>query len=154
MKEAGGYSVLKFSLGVNGVGKKRDDTTWYDCAVWGKRGETLHSNNLLFKGRHVTVFGRIGEVRAYMKRDGTPGASVSVSAADVDIGPRQGDDGQGSGGGGASGGNSGGGSWGSKTDKPATGGGWGGSSKPEPKEPAGGGWGSDKPSGGDDPIPF
>lgn len=54
-----GEPVLGFSLAVDN-GKDRDgnprQSTWYDCAVWGKRGEALQHH--IVKGLRLTLSGR------------------------------------------------------------------------------------------------
>lgn len=75
----GGDQVCSFSV-ASKQGFKRDaPTEWFRCSVWGKRGETIHSN--LRKGMKVTVVGEftIGEYQ------GKPQYDVRVS--DVDWAP-------------------------------------------------------------------
>lgn len=63
--------VLNFSLAVdNGKdaqGQPRP-ATWYDCSIWGKRGESLERH--ITKGKKLTLFGRPGarshEGKAYL----------------------------------------------------------------------------------------
>lgn len=62
----GGDPILGFSIAIdNGKGK---DSTWYDCAVWGKRGEAL--SNHVKKGAKLVLVGRptvrIHEGKAYL----------------------------------------------------------------------------------------
>ena len=55
----GGDAVAGFSVAVdNGKDKNgnKRDTTWYDCSLWGKRGEGL--GPYLTKGTRVTIKGR------------------------------------------------------------------------------------------------
>ena len=72
----GGDAVLGFSLAVdNGKDKSgnKRETTWYDCAVWGKRAESLESH--ISKGLKLSLTGRptvrTHEGKAY------PGISVN-----------------------------------------------------------------------------
>ena len=55
----GGDPVLNFSIAVDN-GKDRDgnkrDATWFDCAVWGKRAESLEPH--IRKGDKLCVRGR------------------------------------------------------------------------------------------------
>lgn len=54
-----GEPVLGFSLAVdNGKDKEGNNrpSTWYDCAVWGKRGEGLAQH--IVKGTKLTLSGR------------------------------------------------------------------------------------------------
>ena len=66
-----GDPVCNFSVAVdNGKDKQgqRRDSTWYDCSLWGKRGESLEQ--YLTKGGKVTVTGRptvrVHEGKAYL----------------------------------------------------------------------------------------
>ena len=54
-----GDPVLGFSLAVdNGKDKQgnKRDSTWYDCSIWGKRGESLERH--ITKGLKLTLTGR------------------------------------------------------------------------------------------------
>ena len=55
----GGDPVLGFSLAVDN-GKDRNgnkrDATWFDCSIWGKRAEALHSH--ITKGSKLVLRGR------------------------------------------------------------------------------------------------
>jgi len=59
LRTAGSDPVLNFSLAVDN-GKDRDGqkrpATWYDCAIWGKRAESL--NGHIGKGSKLTLSGR------------------------------------------------------------------------------------------------
>ncbi|HMN10955.1 MAG TPA: single-stranded DNA-binding protein [Bellilinea sp.] len=50
-----GSSVLNFSLATNIVEKKEKTTVWYNCSIFGKRGEALAP--YLTKGTFVAVTG-------------------------------------------------------------------------------------------------
>lgn len=53
-------AVLNFSVAVdNGKDKNgnKRDATWFDCSVWGKRGEALQ--NYIRKGTKLTLVGRV-----------------------------------------------------------------------------------------------
>lgn len=71
IKDVGGDKVLNFSIAVdNGKdnsGEKRDPT-WIDCALWGKRAESLAP--YIAKGSKLAVSGRPGcrahEGKAYL----------------------------------------------------------------------------------------
>lgn len=66
-----GDPVLNFSIAVDN-GKDRDGNsrapTWYDCSLWGKRGEALEKH--ITKGTKLTVSGRpsvrVHEGKAYL----------------------------------------------------------------------------------------
>lgn len=71
LKEVGGDKVLNFSIAVdNGKDKngEKRDPTWYDCALWGKRAESLAP--YIEKGSKLAVNGRPGarahEGKAYL----------------------------------------------------------------------------------------
>lgn len=66
----GGESVTSFSVAVS---EGRDKTTWFDCSIWGERGEKLAP--YLRKGGRVTVSGRV-TARAH---DGKAYLGVTVS---------------------------------------------------------------------------
>lgn len=51
----GGDAVLSFSVAVDDGYGQNKRTIWFDCSVWGKRGETLKDK--LPKGKEVTVSG-------------------------------------------------------------------------------------------------
>lgn len=55
---AGGQTVVNFSVACkSGFGDKAQ-TNWIDCALWGKRGESLQQ--YLTKGQQVVVSGELG----------------------------------------------------------------------------------------------
>lgn len=57
--QSGGDPVLNFSIAVDN-GKDKDGqsrpATWFDCALWGKRAESLE--RYILKGTKLTVSGR------------------------------------------------------------------------------------------------
>jgi len=59
LKEVGSTQVASFSIAAR-TGK--DETTWIDCSVWGKRADTVM--NYLHKGDRITVAGS-AKVRIY-----------------------------------------------------------------------------------------
>lgn len=78
----GGTAICDFSLAVNRVRRVNNelvsDTTWFKVTLWGKEAE--NAGNLLHKGRQVLVVGDRIEANAYMANDGTPRASLQVTA--------------------------------------------------------------------------
>ena len=82
IKQVGDSQVAEFSLAAR-TGK--DETTWIDCAVWGKRAEVVLQ--YLHKGDRVTVAGG-GHVRTYQKNDGTEGRSLQLRVSDFTLPPR------------------------------------------------------------------
>ncbi len=65
LKEVGSSQVASFSIAAR-TGK--DQTTWIDCSVWGKRADTVMQ--YLHKGDRVTVVGS-GRIRTFDKKDGS-----------------------------------------------------------------------------------
>ena len=71
LRNVGDNQVCQFNVAVDG-GKDRNgnkrDSTWYQCSLWGKRGEALCQ--YLKKGGKVSVTGnlscRVHEGKAYM----------------------------------------------------------------------------------------
>lgn len=80
-----GMAVCNFSLAVNrswGKGdEKKEETTWWKVAVWGAQAESV--NQYVTKGKQVLVVGSRVKVEAYLKKDGTPGASIEITADNV-----------------------------------------------------------------------
>lgn len=59
---AGGMAITVFSLAVNHRRKQQDgsyadETSWVDCTIFGKRGESLQANGYLQKGAKLAVVG-------------------------------------------------------------------------------------------------
>lgn len=100
LKDVGGDKVLNFSIAVdNGKDKsgEKREPTWFDCALWGKRAESLAP--YITKGSKLVVSGRPGarshENKAYLQvtvnelsfmgggeqRDGTRGATQEQASA-------------------------------------------------------------------------
>lgn len=72
LKDVGGDKVLNFSIAVdNGKDKsgEKREPTWFDCALWGKRAESLAP--YITKGSKLVVSGRPGarshENKAYLQ---------------------------------------------------------------------------------------
>jgi single-strand DNA-binding protein len=55
---AGGQSVVNFSVACKAGYGQNEQTNWIDCALWGKRGEALQQ--YLTKGQQVVVSGELG----------------------------------------------------------------------------------------------
>ena len=83
LKEVGSTQVASFSIAAR-TGK--DETTWIDCSVWGKRADTVM--NYLHKGDRITVAGS-GKVRIYDKKDGSEGKSLELNVSDFTLPPKQ-----------------------------------------------------------------
>ena len=84
LKEVGSTQVASFSLAAR-TGK--DETTWIDCSVWGKRADTVME--YLHKGDRITVAGS-AKVRIYeKKKDNSEGKSLELNVTDFTLPPRQ-----------------------------------------------------------------
>lgn len=77
-----GLQVAKFSLAAR-TGK--DETTWMDCSVWGKRSET--AANYLRKGSAITISGR-GKINTFTAQDGKEVRKLEVDVTDFTLPPR------------------------------------------------------------------
>ena len=73
LKEVGSTQVASFSIAAR-TGK--DETTWIDCSVWGKRAD------------RSTVAGA-AKVRIYEKKDGSEGKSLELNVSDFTLPPKQ-----------------------------------------------------------------
>ena len=86
-----GDKVLGFSVAVSeGFGDKKR-TLYFDCSIWGKRAETLHS--MLTKGQKVCVSGDLST----REHDGKTYLTVRANDVTLQGGKPQGDAGQSSG---------------------------------------------------------
>lgn len=82
LKTVGSGAVLEFSVASDtGFGDKKV-TSWYRCALWGKRGESLQAH--LVKGTQVAVFGEL-TLREYTGKDGVKGMSADVRVHELDL---------------------------------------------------------------------
>ena len=77
-----GDDVVEFSLAVN-AGK--DSTLWVSCSDFGSRNRKMYQH--FSKGSGIEVTGYIRENRAYLKKDGTPGASLEIGVSTVNFPP-------------------------------------------------------------------
>ena len=81
-----GDKVLSFSVAVDNGRDK--DSTWYDCSLFGKRGESL--GQYITKGSKVSVMGRLSvrvhEGKAYM---GINVSEITLQGGKSDGGDRQ-----------------------------------------------------------------
>ncbi len=81
-KELGDNTVLNFSLASDvGYGDKKS-TLWVNCAVWGKRAETLAQ--YLKKGTSATVVGQLSQ-RAYTDKEGAEKLSLELRVNEIDF---------------------------------------------------------------------
>lgn len=72
-----GDDVANFSLACNGY--KKDKTTYFECAVWGKRASVI--DQYCQKGTQLYIQGNLS-TRTYQKRDGGDGFSLVVNVSD------------------------------------------------------------------------
>lgn len=78
-----GKKVTSFEVAQDlGFGEKKK-TIWIKCAWWGDRGEKVAQ--YLVKGTHVSVLGRIAEVEAFTKRDGSAGSALKIDVIDLEL---------------------------------------------------------------------
>ncbi len=81
-KFVGDSSLVSFSVAVkSGYGDKAV-TTWANCQMWGKRGESVLP--YLNKGQLVGISGEV-TLRLYEKKDGTAGSSLDVRVNDLTL---------------------------------------------------------------------
>ena len=83
LKNVGQNQVASFSLAVR-TGK--DETTWMNCAVWGKRAQT--AAEYLRKGAKITIAGQ-GKLNSYTAQDGTEKQSLNVNVNDFTLPVRE-----------------------------------------------------------------
>ena len=81
-----GAAVATFSLAVNKSwtgqdGQKQDKTTWFRVTTWRKQAEIV--SQYLTKGQRVLVVGEIEDPYIFTAQDGTPRASLQVTALTV-----------------------------------------------------------------------
>ena len=77
-----GDAVTSFSVAVKSGYGEKESTIWANCAIWGKRGESVAP--YLLKGQLVGLVGELN-VREYDKKDGTKGHSVDVRVNDLTL---------------------------------------------------------------------
>jgi single-strand DNA-binding protein len=83
IKDVGSSQVCNFSLAAR-TGK--DETTWINCTVWGKRADA--AMQYLRKGSAITVAGR-GKLRTYQKKDGSEGQTLEMDVNEFTLPPRE-----------------------------------------------------------------
>ena len=75
----GGDTVTSFALATNRRRKDGDLSTWWNCSMWGKRGETIRQ--YLSKGDPILVVGEAYQ-RPYTTKDGREGVALEVEVRD------------------------------------------------------------------------
>jgi single-strand DNA-binding protein len=80
-----GFALTKFSIAVNRRKKQGDqwidEANFFDCQVWGKRGEALA--NYLKKGTQVAIEGELRQER--WEKDGVKRSKVSIEATNIQL---------------------------------------------------------------------
>lgn len=82
-----GDNVANFSLCVSTGTKEKPSTLWVDCALWGKRADSLAQ--YLVKGTAVTVAGDVN-CRCWIGKDGQPGCSITCRVDKLTFGGKGG----------------------------------------------------------------
>jgi single-strand DNA-binding protein len=78
-----GTAVTNLNIATNrrwtdASGEQKEETVWFRVAVWRRQAET--ANEYLSKGSKVMVEGRLRPPSTFTRQDGTPGASLEVTA--------------------------------------------------------------------------
>lgn len=79
LKEFNDRQVANFSIAAR-TGK--DETTWINCQVWGKRADTVME--YMHKGDKITVCGQ-GKLQEYDRKDGGKGYSLQLNVSDFTL---------------------------------------------------------------------
>ena len=88
------FSVATSRRWTDQGGQQQEKTTWFRVTAWGKLAETLDKmtqDGYLEKGKQVFVSGRI-DLNEYTGQDGTPRASLELTADDVQLLGSRGED--------------------------------------------------------------
>jgi single-strand DNA-binding protein len=84
LRDVGNSKVLNFSVAVNvGYGEKKE-AHFVDCAIWGKRGESLAQS--LVKATAVIVGGEL-KLDKFAKKDGSQGMALRMNVDSFDFQP-------------------------------------------------------------------
>lgn len=98
LRQAGGSQVCRFAVACGrqwtnkATGNREERTTFFDCEVWGARGESL--SRILRKGMQVTVSGS-HESDTREAQDGTRRTYWTLKVSEVVLPPRNAQDAQG-----------------------------------------------------------
>ena len=79
LKEVRETQVANFSIAAR-TGK--DETTWINCQVWGKRADTVME--YMHKGDKITVCGQ-GKLQEYDRKEGGKGFSLQLNVSDFTL---------------------------------------------------------------------
>ena len=92
-----GVAVCDFSVAVSRrwtdrtSNEQREKTTWFKVSAW--RGLAETANQYVHKGMQIMVTGEV-EASAYTGQDGTPRASLEITARDIQFLGRRGEGGE------------------------------------------------------------
>ena len=81
-KDAGGTSLVTFSVAVKAGYGKNETTTWARCNMWGTRGEAVLP--FLKKGQLVGICGEVS-LHEWAGKDGTAKAGIEVRVNDLTL---------------------------------------------------------------------
>lgn len=80
-----GTALVKLSVAVNRSVKKNDqwedEGNFFDCTIWGKRGEAV--NQFLTKGQQVIITGELRQER--WEKDGQNRSKVTIHVNDIQL---------------------------------------------------------------------
>lgn len=79
-----GSPFIKFSLAASTGNGNDKQTIWFDCALFGKRAQSLAG--LLHKGKYVVVNGSLKESK-WTDQNGQQRTSLQINVNDIDLGP-------------------------------------------------------------------
>lgn len=78
----GGDAICNFRVASDvGYGDKKT-TNWFNCQIWGKRGEAIAQH--LTKGMAVTVFGTL-QLREWTNKDGAKQLSPDIRVDEIEL---------------------------------------------------------------------
>ena len=83
LRHAGDKPVLSFSVASDAGWGDRKKTTWLDCSLWGKRGESLAKN--ILKGDKILVIGEMST----REHDGKTYVTLDVKEVELLGGKRE-----------------------------------------------------------------
>jgi single-strand DNA-binding protein len=81
IKQVNTDTVLNFVVACKTMKGREAVVTWIDCAIWGKRADSLHS--YLKKGTAVTVLGNLAAVETFTNKAGELVSKIKVTVLDV-----------------------------------------------------------------------
>ncbi|MCL4237040.1 MAG: single-stranded DNA-binding protein [Anaerolineae bacterium] len=89
-----GVAVCDFSVAVSrrwmdkNSNEQREKTTWFRVSAWRQLAETV--NQYVHKGMQIMVAGEV-DASAYLGQDGTPRATLEITARDIQFLSRRGE---------------------------------------------------------------